>query len=286
MATYNVRNYAPMDRMTEAGFRKDYPKPESEKRALRGIIRALRADILVLQEMGDRPYLDELRADLRAEGLDYPQAASVQAGDRVRRVALLSRLPLVAVHPRADVAFTWLGRRETVRRGLLEAEVATAAGPLAIFAFHLKSRLTEDARDPEGASFRAGEAAAVRDCVLGRFPDPARARFVLLGDCNDSASSRPLRLLGRRGRTAVALLLGASDTRGEVWTEWDAHDQEYGAIDHILVSPGLAPAVEEGKARVYGGPDALAASDHRPVYVDLQLSAPRPGPSVPFRPIR
>ena len=49
IATYNLENYGPADRMTEAGFRKDYPKPEAQKRALRGVIRGLNADVLVLQ---------------------------------------------------------------------------------------------------------------------------------------------------------------------------------------------------------------------------------------------
>ena len=65
VATYNIENYGPANRMTEAGFRKDYPKPEAEKRALRAVIRALHADVLVLQEMGGQPYLDELRRDLK-----------------------------------------------------------------------------------------------------------------------------------------------------------------------------------------------------------------------------
>ena len=70
MATYNIENYVSTNRMTEAGYRKDYPKPESEKRALRTVLRALNADVLVLQEMGPRAYLDELQRDLKAEGLD------------------------------------------------------------------------------------------------------------------------------------------------------------------------------------------------------------------------
>ena len=37
VATYNIENYGPANRVTEAGYRKDYPKPEPEKRALRGV---------------------------------------------------------------------------------------------------------------------------------------------------------------------------------------------------------------------------------------------------------
>src|SRR3954464_14018242 len=75
IATYNVENYGPANRMTDGGYRTDYPKPEDEKRALRTVIRGLNADVLVMQEMGPQLYLDELRRDLKTEGLDYPHAA-------------------------------------------------------------------------------------------------------------------------------------------------------------------------------------------------------------------
>lgn len=44
LATYNVENYGPANRVTEAGYRQDYPKPEAEKRALRTGTRGLNAD--------------------------------------------------------------------------------------------------------------------------------------------------------------------------------------------------------------------------------------------------
>ena len=81
VATYNLENYVPANRVTEAGYRTDYPKPEAEKRALRAVIRGLDADILVLQEMGPQAYLDELRRDLKSEGRVYPHAALATAID-------------------------------------------------------------------------------------------------------------------------------------------------------------------------------------------------------------
>mgnify|MGYP001603107197 CR=1 FL=1 len=82
VATYNVENYTSANRMTEAGYRQGYPKPEAEKDALRTVIRGLRADILVLQEMGPRPYLDEFQRDLKRDGCDYPQAILLEGADR------------------------------------------------------------------------------------------------------------------------------------------------------------------------------------------------------------
>ncbi len=277
LATYNVENYGPANRMTEAGYRKDYPKPEAEKAALRAVIRGLQADLLVLQEMGAGPFLGELRRDLKTEGLDYPHAALASAGDADRHVAILSKRPLRGVVTHTDLVFTYFGAKEAVKRGLLEATIATAAGEVTVFAVHLKSRITERADDPGSAIRRGGEATAVRDRVLLRFPVPAEARFVVLGDCNDGRSSRPLGYLQKRGKTEIAKLLPAADSRGEGWTHAFRRDDSYTRVDHILVSPGLFAAVRGGAARIYDGAGVREASDHRPVVVTLDLAADKKG---------
>jgi endonuclease/exonuclease/phosphatase family metal-dependent hydrolase len=269
LATYNVENYGSANRMTEAGYRQDYPKPEAQKLALRTVIRGLNADVLVLQEMGGLSHLEELRRDLRAEGCDYPHAALASAADADRRLAIVSRRPLGAVVTHSDLQFTYFGAKETVKRGLLEATIATAAGEVVVFALHLKSRFTERPDDPLSALRRAGEATAIRDRILQRFPTPATARFVVLGDCNDSRTSRPLAFLQKRGRIEIATLLTGADSRGEAWSHAFRREEIYSRVDQILVSPGLLPAVRAGTARIYDGPGVREASDHRPVYVVL-----------------
>jgi endonuclease/exonuclease/phosphatase family metal-dependent hydrolase len=260
IATYNVENYGPANRMTEAGYRKDYPKPEAEKRALRSVLRALNADV-------------ELRRDLRTEGLDYPHAALATASDADRHLAILSRRELRGVTTHTDLAFAYFGEKETVKRGLLEATVATAAGDVTIFALHLKSRFTERRDDPASAIRRAGEATAIRDRVLKRFPDPAAARFVILGDCNDSRSSKAVGFLQKRGKTEVAKLLPAADSRGETWTHAYRKEDSYTRVDQVLVSPLLFPAVRGAAARIHDGPGVREASDHRPIMVELLFEA-------------
>ena len=277
LATYNIENYGPADRMTEAGYRTAYPKPEREKSALRAVIRDLSADVLVLQEMGPAPYLEELRRDLRSEGVDYPHAALATAADADRHIAILSRRPLHAVRTHDDLSFAYLGGRETVKRGLLEATIDGPGGPLTIFAVHLKSRITERDDDPGSSVRRAAEAVAIRDRVLARFPEPGAARFLIVGDCNDGRNSRAAAALQRRGRTEIATLLPAADSRGEVWTHAYRRDETYSRVDLILVSAGLLPWMPGREARIHDGPGVRAASDHRPVYVDLiKRSADQP----------
>ncbi len=283
IATYNVENYGPANRMTEAGYRQEYPKPETEKRALRVAIKGLKADVLVLQEMGGQPYLDELRRDLKAEGTDYPFAVLMESADADRHVALLSMRQFKAVVPHADLEFAYFGGKERVKRGLLEVTISTAAGDVTIFGVHLKSRYTDRLDDPMSAQRRIGEATAVRDCVLQRGGGPSTARFLILGDCNDTKDSKAVQRLLRRGKTEVAELLRATDTRGESWTHAYRKEDSYSRVDHILVSPALRPAVQGGMAHIYDGPGVREASDHRPVAVTLEQTVPQPSEATPRR---
>jgi len=274
IATYNVENYVLADRMIEAGYRKGYPKPEAQKAALRAVLRGLSADVLVLQEMGPQPFLDELQRDLRVEGMEYPYAALGDAADVDRHLAVLSRRPLRQVVTHRDLHFPYFGKREVVKRGLLEVTVDSASGELTLFAVHLKSRFTERADDPLSATRRTSEAMAVRDRILERFPQPASARFVILGDCNDPRNSRPLALLQKRGKIVIAELLDAADSRGETWTHAFRREDSYSRVDHILVSAAMRTAVQGGSATIYDGPGVKAASDHRPVFIVLKEQVP------------
>ena len=271
IATYNVENYGPANRMTEAGYRQEYPKPEAEKQALRAVIKGLKADVLVLQEMGGQPYLDELQRDLKTEGTDYLYAVLLEGNDADRYVALLSKRPLKSVVPHVDLEFPYFNGRERVKRGLLEVTISTESGDLTIFGVHLKSRFTDRPDDPMSALRRTGEATAVRDCVLSRVSDPAKARFLILGDCNDTKDSKALQRLLKRGKTEIATLLPAADTRGETWTHAYHKEESYSRVDHIFASAALRPVVQNGVGHIYDGPGVLEASDHRPVCVTLEL---------------
>jgi exonuclease III len=68
-------------------------------------------------------------------------------------------------------------------------------------------------------------------------------------------------------------VLSAEDSRGESWSHAYRREETYTRVDHILVSPGLFGAVRNGAARIYDGPGVREASDHRPVYVVLDLAA-------------
>lgn len=282
IATYNLQNYTVADRMAAGVYRAEYPKPELEKAALRQVIRALDADVLVLQELGGEPFLEELRRDLATEGVHYAHAVYMRAEDEARGLGALSKIPLHDVVRHTDMEFAYLGGRERVRRGMLELGVGREESRVTLFVVHLKSRYTERDDDPASVIRRGAEATAARDRLLERFPDPGAeaARFLVLGDFNDSPTSRAVRAFTRRGdNLEIAALVPVADSRGETWTHVYRREDAYTRVDHVMVSAALLPRVAGGRATIFDGPGTAEASDHRPVIVTLERE--REGESRP-----
>ncbi len=273
LATYNIENYTVADRMVEGVYRQAYPKPEKERAAVVKVVAGISPDILAVQEMGTQIYLDDFQRELRAAGQDFKFAVVLNAADPDRHVALLSKLPFKEVRRHAEVPATYFGKRELVKRGVLEVVFATNEGDVSVFVVHLKSKRTERSDDAESALQRAGEAEAVRDLVLARYPDPTKAKFIVCGDWNDTPGTRPVRAMQRRGDTDLGQILAASDAHGEAWTHYYRKEDTYSRLDYILVSPALKPFVSGGRAKIWDGAGAADGSDHRAVAVEFGLTA-------------
>lgn len=273
IATYNIENYLVTDRMVEGVYHQAYPKPEVEKAALRQVIGEISPDILAVEEMGPQPFLDEFQRDLKRVGQDFPFAVLLEAADPDRHVAVLSKVPFKEVRRHAKLETNYFGHKQPVKRGALEVVFATDAGDFSLFVIHLKSRYTERNDDPESAIQRAQEAEAVRDLVLSRYPDPTKARFMVCGDWNDTRGTRPVRALQKRGTLSLGELLPATDSHGETWTHYWRREETYSHIDYLLVSPALKSFVVGGRARIVDGPGVAEASDHRPLVLQLKVTA-------------
>ena len=136
VATYNVENY--LDQPTES---RPHVKSAEAKAKVRESIRALNPDVLALEEMGSTNALLELRASLKADGLDFPYWEHVQGFDTNIHVAVLSKLPIVARHPHTNDFFLLDGRRFRVSRGFAEVDIQAATNfTFTLIAAHLKSR--------------------------------------------------------------------------------------------------------------------------------------------------
>ncbi len=280
-ATYNLANYNLTDRQIEGAFLTQYPKPEHEKTALRRVIQQMDADVLAIQEIGGDAFLRELQRDLKSGAVNYPYATVLTAVDEARQVAVLSRIPFKSVRGHDNLDFKYFDGRELVKRGMLEVRFDTPSGELAVFVVHFKSPLTERRDDPNAELRRGREATAARDQVVALFPDPATARFLVMGDFNDGPADRAVRAFQLRGDWRISLLLPASDSRGETWTHRYRRNDVYSRIDHIMVSPGLRDAVVGEGGVIWDAPGVMTASDHRPVVVALSLEAASDSPGGP-----
>ncbi|MEM9227651.1 MAG: endonuclease/exonuclease/phosphatase family protein, partial [Verrucomicrobiota bacterium] len=228
------------------------------------------ADILCVQEIGGPEFIEQLQADLKREGLDYPHTAVLMGPDEVRRVGVLSRLAFQQTFSHDKIAYKYDGIEEQVRRGTLELVFETSGVRWSLFNLHLKSRWQVRDDDPLAAKQRAGEAQAIRDLIRTKYTNPQREFYMIVGDFNDTKESAPLRRFLKVSDRQLTSMLDAVDTRGDAWTFHYRKRDLYERVDFILVSPALEHYVASARV-VDHFPATRTASDHRPVMVTLEF---------------
>ena len=271
VATYNLENYLDVS----AGSRP--AKSDAAKAKIREGIRALRPDVLALQEAGGTNALLELRASLKAEGMDYPFWEHVAGFDTNLHVAVLSKFPFVERRPHTNESFLLNGRRFRVSRGFAEVTVrVTANYHLTLITAHLKSRRAVAAA-PE-AELREQEALRLREIIDARLAANPGLNLLVLGDLNDVKDAKSIQIILGRGRhrlidTRPAERQGDGartdaslvSPRTITWTHYFGKEDTYSRIDYLLLSPGLAREWDDSGTYVLAIPDWGLASDHRPI---------------------
>jgi endonuclease/exonuclease/phosphatase family metal-dependent hydrolase len=270
VASFNLENY--LLKATE-----NRPAKSAEARAkIRETLRAIRAEVVGLQEVGGPEALRELQSELKAEGLVYPYSEMVGGTDTNIHLAVLSQFPITARRPHTNDSFLLFGRRFWISRGFLEVEIQVNTNySFTLINAHLKSRLPIPAADE--AQLREQEAIVLRGIAAQRLEENPNLNLVVLGDFNDTKSSPAMRaLLGgrnalidtrpaeRNGDEAVETRARTAQ-RNVTWTYYYAADDSYGRIDYVLISRGMAREWREDETYVFTGANWGVASDHRPV---------------------
>ncbi|PYK01393.1 MAG: hypothetical protein DME23_04225, partial [Verrucomicrobia bacterium] len=196
VATYNLENY--LDE--PAGHRQ--PKSEAARAKIRESFRAMRPDVVALQEMGNTNALLELRASLKSDGLDFPYWEHVSGFDTNIHVAVLSKLPIVARQPHTNEVFLLNGRRFHVSRGFAEVDIQVNTHyKFTLVAAHLKSQ--REVPEADEAELREQEAIVLREIIDRRLRTNPNVNLIVLGDFNDLKDSRPVRTVIGRGKNTM-----------------------------------------------------------------------------------
>jgi endonuclease/exonuclease/phosphatase family metal-dependent hydrolase len=272
VATYNLENY--LDQPTET---RPQPKSAAAKAKIREGIRALKPDVLALQEMGTVNALMELRDSLKAEGLDFPYWEHVTGSDTNIHVAVLSRFPFTTRRPHTNETFLLGGRRFHVSRGFLEVDVkVTPTYSFTLLTAHLKSK--RPVGDADEAEQRWEEAKALRKIIDADLVANPKANLIVLGDLNDTYNSPPIKTVVGRGKhklvdTRPAERNGdnlpnpnpAYQPRNITWTHHYGVEDTYSRLDYILLSPGMVREWKTNETCVLTISNWGLGSDHRPL---------------------
>jgi len=213
------------------------------------------AEVCALQEVENLVTLTafDTRYLSRWSGAPFEERVLLEGNDsRGIDVGLLSRLPVIHYRSHARETYGTLGLKPpnglsvndyAFRRDCLEADIVKDGRVLTLFVCHFKSMFGGRRRT---RAIRQAEARAVKLIIKRRFPDPAAAEWVILGDFNDYFERDGHHLndhgLGPLidGGFAVDLASRGIADPMDRWTHHYAGDDTYGALDHIFLSPALA----------------------------------------------
>jgi endonuclease/exonuclease/phosphatase family metal-dependent hydrolase len=277
VATYNVESY--LDQPTES--RKSV-KSDEAKAKVRESIKAMNPDVIALEEMGTTNALLELRASLKADGLDFPFWEHIQSFDTNIHVAILSKFPIVARRPHTNDFFLLDGRRFQVKRGFAEVDIQAATNfTFILIAAHLKSRLITP--DADEAEERLEEAKVLRGIIDEHFKANPGAKVIVLGDFNDVKNSDSTREIIGRGKFKLTDTRPAErngdnapaeppyfEPRNVAWTYFYGADDTYARIDYILLSPAMARDWVKAETYIPTISNWGNGSDHRPIVATFE----------------
>ncbi len=271
VAAYNVANYVDKDSGSRTA------KSAESRAKVRESIKALKAEVIALEEMGEVSALMELQAALKAEGLDLPHWEHVTGWDTNIHVAVLSKFPIVARRSHTNDSFLLSGRRFRVSRGIAEVDIQVSpAYQFTLFAAHLKSKRAVPEADE--AEMRLEEAKVLREKIDARLTANPQANIIVVGDFNDTKDTRSTKAIigigkGKLVDTRPAEKNGDNtppanpnwDPSNITWTHFYGKEDSYSRIDYIMVSQNMAREWVREETYVLALPNWGLASDHRPI---------------------
>jgi endonuclease/exonuclease/phosphatase family metal-dependent hydrolase len=257
---------------------------ETDKQITAQALCEVNADVFALQEIESLPVLDAFNARY-LDNMKYRHRILIDSFDpRKIDVAILSRYPIKSVqshrNERNASNSAWLFSRDC-----LVAAIDVEGGELILYVNHFKSMM--EGRE-ETHDRRKEQVDRVADILDERWQTKKyKGNFVVLGDFNDypDGNTALTSLIKHPGLENIVERMPQEDR----WTHFYSGKNEYKQLDFILLSKSLAqkntgpPGImRKGlpfRAKKYTGPrfpkvgeDGPKASDHAPLFIDIELA--------------
>jgi endonuclease/exonuclease/phosphatase family metal-dependent hydrolase len=285
IGTYNLQNFFDVYNDPYTEDESAQVKPRREVQALARAIEAMKADVIVFQELENEHLLKAMVGEFLPAG-DYRYIASIATNSsRGINLGVISRHPIASVTSHRFQTLTHPERpRETWRfaRDLMRIELnIEGIEPVVIYNVHLKSNRSLP-RDEFSILFRTAEAMRVRQIIDAELDDDPDFLAIVAGDFNSNYETRPEQ---PRPWPAMAHLLAPTDSGKPVL--FDVHvglsDDDRVTIpgsgryppatfDYILATPAMATRYIKDSARVIQDAELTQGSDHYPVVASFDLS--------------
>jgi len=241
-------------------------KPKAEMEKLSTTIHALDADVISLEEVENRGYLERFNASMLSD-MGYQEVVCFEGNDR-RGIdcAVLSRFPVGPVVSHRHLHFSdGSGGQTQFQRDFLQVEIRPPDAPaFYVFPVHFKSKRGGADSSEHTRLGETQQARKILDDLLKREKD---ALFIVCGDFNDTWDSAPLKAIRGDGPTALAEFFHELSKDTPTFNAGEHKDM----IDFILASPEMAKRYVPKSYKVLEGSLQTLGSDHNPLATRFKL---------------
>lgn len=242
-------------------------KPREELERLAESIRALNADVIAVEEVENRDYLERF-VNVFLPEMGYRDVVLFEGNDRRGiDVGLISRIPVGEVRSRRHLRFPGHdGGVAKFNRDVIAVTLEPKdAEPFEVWVVHLKSNAGgREAAEP----IRLAEARELRRLLDEELTKNAAARIIVTGDFNDTYDSQTLQTIV--GNSVNALWSAGSELKDPEMVTYNQGEYR-SVIDFMLCSPEMARKFVKGSYRNPQGSVETTGSDHNPISATFQL---------------
>ncbi len=271
VGTFNIKNLFDNEDDPYHNDETTETKPRDDMKRAANVIRDMDCDVLALQEVENRGYLERFINSMLPE-MGYRHIVLYEGNDgRGIDVCVISRVPVGEVVSNRHRVFPAVdGGQQRFNRDLLMVELEPENGdPFEMWVVHLKSN---SGGKPQNEPIRLGECNEIRRIIESELSEDPDSAFVLCGDFNDTFETKTIQtILGSKGSSTSLIPLIKDIPEGDRITY--NREPHRSMIDFLLCSPAMAKRYVKGTAKVRLSEESESGSDHNPVFCRFRKSS-------------